>query len=242
MKKSFLTLLVLPLAFVLASCNSGNPEVEVPTSGLRGTYTKTQIIDKNYQNSDLRITNDASSVATTGNLYSSNYYPLDTVNGTKVNCTIKQSLKLNKDFSYLYQQTITMKNTESVWGKEFAQIEVESRGTFEYENTTDMSQEEITELTYSVSLSKATSGSLKIYGCSISGEGSIFAWTIQTNPTFELNIAKAVSQNDFDYTSYNGLLNSKTVEVRKGEEKVIEDNLYSPYLLAIVAPYCEYTF
>ena len=227
-----LSFLVLPC--MLVSCG----EEETPEenySDLTGTFTYDIAVRKNDKDEDLRIFNTTED-AVNGHLYTSNYYPLNTVNGSKVGYSYQQSLKLKRDYTYEYQYTITLTNSEE-WGKDFASINVELSGTFEYEMLSEDLESAIR--TYSVTLNNPTSGKETIYGITVTGLESIFAWNLNTVASYELDIASALELEKENF-EYNRLIKGRQVEVIKGEERVLTDNIYYYDIMTDIGPYCDY--
>lgn len=228
-------LLILSLSFsaLLLSCgkNNNNSSELINFSSLTGTFTKDKAIKTNSLGEDLRIYNNLDSISN-NDMYTSSVYPLNTVNGTKVSYSYSQSLRLKRDYTYEYSYIITLTNSEE-WGKDFASLEVDMKGIFEEPISSD-------ELNYSVKLLDPTEGTMKIYGCTISGEGSIFAWSKNTAATYSLDIGYELLLNsEYDY---NRFIEGRLVTCIKGEDRILEDDIYYHDILNDIAPYCDYTF
>ena len=214
----------------LTYCNNDTKEEE-NYSSLIGTFTFDRSIKQDAKNEDLRIYNTLDN-AVDNNLYTSNVYPLNTVNGTKVCYSYQQSLKLNRNFSYRYVYSITLTNSEE-WGKDFAMINVEMEGTFSFVKNN--------EYEYAVTLSNPTSGLERLYGCTISAEGSVFAWTLSNVPSKEVDIAKELSLNEnYNYSRFTKGRN--VVVERRENERILTDNIFYYDVLNDLALYCDYSF
>lgn len=215
----------------LVSCgNSGSSSESTSFSGLTGTYTNDVAIKKDNKGNDLRIYNNLTE-AVDGNMYTSNAYPLNTVNGSKVCYAYVQSLKLKRDFTYEYEYTITLTNSEE-WGKDFAIINVDLGGTFTYTSQNEES--------YRVTLSNPTKGSLDIRGATITMTQNIFAWNLNNTSSYHIDIEHELMM--FENYSYHRLIQGRIVEViRNGDDRVLNDNIYYYDIMNDVAPYCDYT-
>ena len=130
-KKIILSSLVLML-LSLSSCNKNDNSSSSVTNDdysiLTGTYTFDKAIKKDKNDQDLRLYNTLKE-AKDGNMFTSDYYPLNTVNNTKVCYAYQQSLQFKRDYTYHYEYSITLTNSEE-WGKDFATIKVIMEGTF----------------------------------------------------------------------------------------------------------------
>lgn len=232
MKKLFI-LSLLFISFSLSGCGeqTSTSSQEIEYSKLTGTYTFDDSFNKDSLGNDLRIYNKIED-AVNNNLFTSNYYPLNTVNGTKITYSYSQSLKLKRDYTYLYEYTITLTNGEE-WGKDFASINVLMNGTFAY--TSD------DNINYLVDLSNPISGNMELYGFNINGEGSVFNWTLSLVSNFEIDIEYELSLNE-EY-SYNRFIKGRTVTCIKTEEdRILSDNIFYYDILNDIAPYCDYNF
>jgi len=236
-KKIILSSLVLML-LSLSSCNKNDNSSSSVTNDdysiLTGTYTFDKAIKKDKNDQDLRLYNKVEE-AKDGNMFTSDYYPLNTVNNTKVCYAYQQSLQFKRDYTYHYEYSITLTNSEE-WGKDFATIKVIMEGTFvptllEEDFETGVRKFEAT-------LNNPTSGSETIYGMTIVGEGSLFAWNLNSAATYELDIALALNENE-DFI-YNRLIKGRKVEVLRGEERVLTDDIYYYDILKDIAPYSDY--
>jgi hypothetical protein len=202
-------------------------------AGVTGTFTSSVTVQENTKTAEdadtaLRVYGDKGK-ATDGNMYVT-AYPLNTVDGAKIQYKYEQRLKLKKDFSYSYQYTITLTNGEE-WGKDFATMSVQMNGTFTYEES-DSSE-------YTVTLGNPVAGTQTISGITVTGEGNIFAWTANNAPTYTLNIESELSADE-NYR-FDRYLAGRTVKVDK-TEKSVEDDLFYADILDDIAPYSDYTF
>lgn len=236
-KKIILSSLVLML-LSLSSCNkkdNSNSTSNEDYSILTGTYTFDKAIKKDKNNQDLRLYNTINDAQNGENMFTSNYYPLNTVNNTKVCYAYQQSLQFKRDYTYHYEYSITLTNSEE-WGKDFATIKVIMEGTF----VPTLLEEDLESgvRKFEAILNDPISGSETIYGMTIVGEGSLFAWNLNSAATYELDIALALNENkDF---AYNRLIKGRTVEVLRGEERILTDNIYYYDILKDIAPYSDY--
>lgn len=229
MKKIMILIPLLSIG-LLASCG-GETQQEENYSGLIGTFTFDRSIKQDAKKESLRIYNNLES-AINNNLYTSDVYPLNTVNGSQVCYSYQQSLKLNRNYTYRYTYTITLTNSEQ-WGKDFAMVNVEMEGKFSYSANN--------EYEYTVTLENPYAGIEKIYGCTISSEGSIFAWTLMNTPSKETDLAKEIALNqDYQYSRFS---KGRNVLVEKREnERILTDNIFYYDILNDLALYCDYTF
>ncbi len=229
-EKKFLTIIC---AFLLMTSCGGkaNSTSEIgKSSALFGTFTKDMAIKKDrtdQEDNQLRIFNDITK-AVNGHLYTSDIYPLNTVNGSLVCYSYEQSLKLNRDYTYSYVYQIKLTNSEQ-WGKDFARMEVEMKGMFDFVS--------LKEDTFQVTLENPESGSQKIFGSTITGEGSIFAWNLSTVASFTYSFQSKPE------TPLNRYVSGRTVQVVKNiDERSIEDDIYYFDILQDMGPYFDYTF
>jgi len=228
-------LLIFILSFALLSlclfggmgCNDNDDKK--PTSSLTGTYTSLEAIKKNSLNEELRIYGKESD-ATGGNLYCSSY-PFNTVNGSRVCYTADQRLKLKRDFTYNYQYSIKLTNSED-WGKDFATISVQMSGTFSYRSSDTIDD-------YEVTLENPTQGTLSIFGCTVTGESNIYAWTIKSSASYVLNIEYELSLNP--EMLFNRYIKGRTVMVNK-PDKELTDDIFFADVMNDIAVYSDYTF
>lgn len=231
MKKNLKYLVIL--CAMLASCGSGNENISSETSieysSLIGTFTYDEVVKQNEIGEDLRIYSSLEDTIN-GDMYTSSLYPLNSVNGTKVSYGYNQSLRLTRNYTYEYSYTITLTNSEE-WGKDFAAIEVNMEGTFDYITADDVN--------YTVTLSNPSTGTMSIYGAAISGLGSIFSWTKNNTAGYVLDLEKELKANP-QYT-YNRYMKERTVQCFKGEDRVLTDNIYYFDILNDIAPYCSYS-
>lgn len=253
------------LLFTTSACGLFGGEKGGPSSGekpvVSGTFTFSKAI-KNNQNTavskgqdeqgieiieyytpagektdlgdSLRVYNTQEAAAVSGDMYCS-VYPFNTVSGSRISYTVNQSLKLKKDFTYVYSYSIILTNMED-WGKDCAKIEVSMAGTFTGE---EIDEDNPDTSLYSVKLSDPVSGTQKIYGSTVSGEGSIYAWTINASATYSLDVETEKSI-DPEF-SFNRYLTGRTVKVDK-MEKALDDDIYYSDILNDVAPYSECAF
>lgn len=228
---TMLLVLVLVCTFSIAfiGCDKDDGK-EVST--LTGTFRYDQAIktiETDQADNSLRIYNSAQNAGGT-NLYCS-VYPFNTVNGSKVCYTVSQSLKLKRDYSYSYQYSIKLTNSEE-WGKDFARIEVQMNGTFTFLQSEILGE-------YAVTLSNPTVGAMNVYGSTVSGEGSIYAWNIKSAPSYSVDVEYELSLNPtYSSTRY---LSGRTVTVIRTDKQLLDDIFYQD-VMNDIALYSDYTF
>lgn len=226
--KKYLFLFISLLSLI--SC-SNNTQIEENHSKLIGTFTFDKAIKTDENGNSLRIYNNLED-AINNNMYTSNIYPLNTVNGSQVCYSYQQSLKLNRNYSYRYVYSIKLTNSEQ-WGKDFALINVDIEGTFTYEKVNDFE--------YEVVLENPTSGSEKIYGANVTSPNNIYSWNLANNPSLEINIEKEINNNQ-EYI-FNRYIRGRKVTVEKNEnDRILQDNIYYFDVMNDIGLYCDYSF
>ncbi len=142
--------------------------------------------------------------------------------------TIDQRLKLNKDYTYIYEYTILISNPND-WGGKVAQVAVNMSGTFTY--LEDTSEDGI----YKAYLSNPTAGTQEIYSFDVVGSGS-YGYSIHTAPDMVIDLGYLATLSHYDFDKYTC---GREVVVNKTEKSVIDDVFFYD-VLDYVAPYCRY--
>lgn len=229
----FLAVLIAVALFTFVGCKGDNNE---PTekSGLIGTFTYSDSIRTNNVASDdpfesaLRIYG-SEAAATNGNLWC-DVYPFNGIQGSRVSYTYDQRLQLKRDFTYIYQYTITLTNSED-WGNDFARINVVMEGKYNYQDNGSG--------TFTVTLNNPYAGTQTVYGSTATSLSNIYDWKINSSATYVENVASELAA-DPDY-AYNRYLTGRRLTVNK-EEKSVSDNVFYCDIMNDIAQYSDYTF
>lgn len=194
-------------------------------SELRGTFSYTEII-----NQDLFITHRLQeSVPDSGRTYLfSNVAPIDSGSeGTRIAYSIDQRLKLNRDFTYLYDYTVLLSNPGD-WGGQISKLTVSITGTFEFLAGPETG-------TYSVLLSDPTGGTEQVNG-SFLGAGGIYGWSMHSRPDMTLDFYTLSKAEDYEFDEY---VKSRVVVVNRSTH-VLTDDVFYPQLLNYTARFSSY--
>lgn len=221
MKKSILLLLLL----ALTSCGSKNGTTKARTSDLKGTFTYNEAINTQYK----RNVDD-------GNyLYCSIYPQTGIVDGEKFLYQIDQRLKLNKDYSYNYEYSITLGNPGD-WGNlQLAMLHINISGTFTY------TKDKNSENKFIVNLSNPTSGIEEIYGTYLNNPTSYWQWEMHEEPDYVLDFSSLSKIENYSYDEYSCGRKVIVSKASSQEEKnTIEDNLFFRYILETFAHFSTY--
>lgn len=224
MKRKFIIIpivLALAAAFSLSACSKKGGSAAV--SELRGTFTYSETINKG-----LSVTNakPAQSNGVRSLLYA-NVYPINYGNeGMPIAYGIDQRLKLNRDFTYLYEYSILLSNPRD-WGGNLARLSVSITGEFEY---MDCGGGE-----YSVLLKNPTGGTERVYGATFTSPDS-YGWYMHGQPDLTLDFSLLSKLEGYKFDDY---VKSRVVEVRK-TDKTITDDVFYPEILNYIALYCTY--
>lgn len=208
----------------------GNKEKE---SALRGTFT--------YQDTEeVRVSRDMLDENDKEHLYN-NVYPFmdpeywdyntdtdsyDKFVGFRIAYSMDQSLKLKRDYTYIYNYSISLKNPYE-WGVEIAALSVNITGTFDFVDEGNG--------VYSVVLSNPTGGTQQVYGASIYG-GNIYNWNKHSNPDLTLDYDSLSRNVNYNYDEY---VKSHVVVVDKNERR-LSDDIFFPQLLNYISNYSTY--
>ena len=219
---------------ICVGCDKDNGTESTEKSGLIGTFTYSDsvrtcnIVSDNEFESALRLYG-SEAAATNGNLWC-DVYPFNGIQGSRVSYAYDQRLQLKRDFTYIYQYTITLTNSED-WGKEFARMTIVMEGKYTYqENGSGI---------FSVMLSNPYAGTQTVYGSTATSSSNIYDWTINSSATYVENVAAELAANA-DY-QYNRYLIGRNLTVNKEEKSVLDDIFYRD-IMNDIAQYSDYTF
>ena len=233
MKKIKLFSLVAVMLSLFTGCNQTSEEVVEKVSPLRGTFTNNEVI----------ITNFSSSIVNDGNYLYCSLYPQSLVPSDpnrKVAYRINQRLKLNRNYTYNYEYSIRIGNGGD-WGNlEMAKLYVNITGTFTFTNIYTENGE-IETNSYAVSLSNPTGGKEEIYGSYLSNPNDFYSWNIHNEADYVLDFSSLNKNGNYQFDQY---VKERKVLVTKavieGEENVIEDNVFYPYIMNDLGKYSTY--
>ena len=211
---------------LLAGCGS-NDDAGTTTkkSALRGTYTFNDSIRTEYR----RTFDD-------GNYLFCSVWPQTGMwDGTVFLYQIDQRLKLNSDFTYSYEYSITLGNPGD-WGNlQLAMLHVNISGTFDY--TVDKTNDK----RFIVNLSNPTGGVEEIYGSYLFNPSSYWEWEMHEEPDYVLNLDDLSHIKDYKYDEY---ICGRKVVVTKAQtetdKNAVEDNVFYRYILETFAHYSTY--
>lgn len=230
-----IAILIAIFAFTaLVGCDDGSSTEPTQKSGLIGTFTYSEsirtndIVSDDVYESALRLYGSEAAAAN-GNMWC-DVYPFDGINGSRVSYTYDQRLQLKRDFTYIYQYTITLTNSED-WGNDFARMTVVMEGIFTYE--------EIGSGEYTVTLTDPYSGTQTVYGSTAIRPSDVYGWTINSSATYVEDVAAELALNE-NY-SYNRYLAGRELTVNKEEKSVLDDIFYRD-IMNDIAQYSDYTF
>lgn len=218
---SILTLCAGVCAF--SACASNEETVDV--SELRGTFTYNETI-----NQGLSVTNKAPEDITVNNkqYLFSNVYPINYGNeGMAIAYGIDQRLKLNRDYTYLYEYSVLISNPRD-WGGNCARLAVSITGTFEFAQGAVASE-------YSVLLSDPTGGSQQVFGMTITSPDN-YGWSMHSQPDLALDYTVLSRLENYQYDEY---VCSRVVSVNKSTKTLTDDVFYSE-ILNYIALYSTY--
>lgn len=207
----------------LTAC--GSKEKTGDVSELRGTFTYNETI-----NQGLSVTNKTPDDFADNNkrYLFANVYPISYGNeGMAVAYGIDQRLKLNRDYTYLYEYSILISNPRD-WGGNCARLAVSITGTFEFAQASDTSE-------YSVLLSNPTGGSQQVFGMTITSPDS-YGWSMHSQPDLSLDYSVLSKLENYWYDEY---VCSRVVTVNKST-KILTDDVFYPDILNYIALYSTY--
>ncbi len=227
MKKK-IKILAMILSLLLGTCAlyaCASTETADEVSELRGTFTYNETI-----NQGLSVTNKSpGDIAVNDRQYLfANVYPINYGNeGMAIAYGIDQRLKLNRDFTYLYEYSILISNPRD-WGGNSAKLTVSIMGTFEFAQAGNAGE-------YSVLLSDPTSGSQQVFGATITSPDS-YGWSMHSQPDLSLDYALLARQEGYRFDEF---VCSRVVSVDKATKKLTDDVFY-PEILNYIALYSTY--
>ncbi|MCH5157130.1 MAG: hypothetical protein J1G02_04565 [Clostridiales bacterium] len=238
MKKFLSITIAVLIAFsalvLLVGCKDENNTQPTEKSGLIGTFTysesirTSEIVSDNPFESALRLYGSEQDAAN-GNLWC-DVYPFNGIQGSRVSYTYDQRLQLKRDFTYIYQYTITLTNSED-WGNDFARMTIVMEGNYSYQDSGSG--------VYTVTLTDPYAGTQTVYGATAVRPGDVYGWTINSSATYVEDVVAELSQNA-DY-SYNRYLKGRDLVVNK-EDKSVIDNIFYRDIMNDIAVYSDYTF
>lgn len=237
MKKLLSIILVVLIATALVifvGCNDEQTTEPTEKSGLIGTFTYSESIrtsnvaSGNEFDRALRLYGSEQD-AVNGNLWC-DVYPFNGIQGSRVSYTYDQRLQLKRDFTYIYQYTITLTNSED-WGNDFARMNVVMEGKYTYQDNGSGE--------FSVTLDNPYAGTQTVYGSTSSSSSNIYGWSINSTATYVENVETELATNS-DY-QYNRYLTGRRVAVNKEEKSVFDDIFYRD-IMNDIAVYSDYTF
>lgn len=202
------------VTMLFAAC--GKKEEE---SALRGTFT-------NSKNIEVTISQDPLDESDKSQLYS-NVWPYLNA-GQSIAYNMDQSLKLKRDYTYVYDYSVNLRNPGE-WGGDVATLSVSISGTFEFFDEGDG--------IYSVLLSNPTGGTLQVYGASIdNNRGDLYGWSKHPNPDLILDYDTLSHKEGYEYDVY---VRSHVVVVNKNGSS-ISDDIFFPQILNYICNYCDH--
>lgn len=212
------------LAASLVACG-GKKGGEERRSELIGSF-------ESSQSRDVTLTNDKALVGAADDcIYTSDVYPLCTVESVGVRYTSYQKLRLRRDHTYEYTLEIMVRMVSSQANVDLAKLEASVKGTFEYKQNSGEN--------YTVTVSDPISGDEKRYGSYITGENNIHGWKMSSAPNYKYTVSGAEADaEDFEFDRY---IAGKTVGVEKqGTERILYSDMFFGDFLDDIAPYCSY--
>lgn len=209
-------------ACALSACSKAAPDA---VSELRGTFTYNETI-----NQGLSVTNAAPGDIEVNNrqYLFANVYPINYGNeGMAIAYGIDQRLKLNRDFTYLYEYSILISNPRD-WGGNSARLSVSITGTFEFAQGGSAGE-------YSVLLSDPTGGFQQVFGATITSPDS-YGWSMHSQPDLSLDYGLLAKQENYRFDEY---VRSRVVSVDKAT-RTLTDDVFYPEILNYIALYSTY--
>ena len=222
--KIVLSVASLCVCLPLAACSTDTDKPEkADESEIFGTFTYQETIGSRA--GDLVMTSNEQN---TGKHYiQATVYPIRNGNeGQPIAYSIDQRLKLNRNFTYKYDYSILMTNTQD-WGGQVARLTVRTTGEFDYTKASDNK--------YSVLLSDPTGGTLSVTSFNVSGGGT-YGMNIHSKPDLEIDYSVVSTVDGYEYEKY---VASRVVAVERSQ-KVLSDDVFYPDLLDFIALYSTY--
>lgn len=224
---------LLMMCFALVACGGKDGQEQKETSELIGGFESSgsELVCLTNDESKLgseKFDNDSKSYCRY--IYTSDIYPLDTVDDVTVNYITYQKLRLKRDFSYEYNVEITLRKITDNGNTDLAKLEATTKGTFDFAKYTGEN--------YGVTISNPTEGTESRYGAYITGEGNIFSWKMSTAPDYSLDIKSESAKEEPQFDRY---VNGKYLAVEKsGAERILYNDVFFDDLLVDIAPYCSF--
>jgi hypothetical protein len=212
-----LTAIVAAACLVFVGCKKETKEQEETVSTLRGTFTYNETV----------ITRFKKEIQDGDWLYCSLYPQRDMVVDQEIAYRIDQRLKLNRDYTYLYEYTVIL-GSPGDWGNlEVAKLAVGITGTFTYK------EKPFSENEYVVKLSNPTGGTEEIYGSNLNNSPAILRnWSLHAAADYQLDFSRITDFNSFVYDEY---VCARTVSVKKAkdenESNELNDDVFYSYIL-----------
>ena len=211
-------------ALSLSACEK---PIEERKSELIGAFESSESTDAVLTNEKSNIggqTDDGSPY-----LYTTDVYPLNTVNNEGVRYTAYQKLRLKRDYTYEYTLEITLRKVTTESNTDLVKLAATTVGTFDYDR--------VTESLYTVTVSDPTGGSESRFGANITGEGNIYGWKQSSTANYVIDMSRLAA----DGGQFDRYVAGKTVSVAKiGSERVLTNDAFFADILTDVAPYCSY--
>ncbi len=233
-----LALTVCALAVFLAACGGDD--------GNNGGTARSELIGgfESNESRDVSLTNDESLIGeydAHGDpyLYTTEIYPLNTIENESVRYTTYQKLRLKRDFSYEYSLEIMLRKVTKDGNTDLVKLEATTKGTFTYTQNEGEN--------YSVEMSDPVSGDEKRYGSFITGEGNIYSWKLSSSPNYSVDVAHIINSAEADEEGagpeFDRYIKGRQVSVEKsGTERMLYSSAFYLDLLDDIAPYCSYDF
>ncbi len=210
--------------FALTACGDKIDEAETK-SQLYGTFTYQETLG--LGDSRLRLTNDADKVITDRSYIYSTVYPLNFgCENTNIAYNMDQRLKLNRDYTYKYDYTITLTNPGD-WGATFARFAVSITGTFDFR--------EAGAGKYNVLLGNPTGGTQTVYASHIARQ-DIYGWSMHAQPDMVTDYSVVPSVENYQYDHY---VCSRMAVVNKSD-KSLKDNVFYTDLFDYINQFSTY--
>lgn len=229
LKKSaicFFVFITAVSALGLSACSGGNSSENVAVSELFGTFTYQETLG--LGNTKLQITNDANKVINDRKYIYSTVYPLNSgCEGANISYNMDQRLKLNRDYTYKYDYTITLSNP-SDWGANFARLVVSITGTFDYRTASVEGQ-------FGVLLNNPTGGAQTLYASAINGQ-NVYSWSMHSQPDMITDYSAATLAEGYKYDKY---VSARMVLVDKSD-KTLKDNIFYTDIFDYINYYSTY--